>query len=273
MRTIVVTGAATGIGAATSDRLRREGHRVIGVGLADCEVNVDLATSEGRQHAVERVLNLSGGVIDGYVANAGLSRRSGDESRIIAVNFFGAFEPLLGLRDALARSDAPAAVMVASWGMLRPWVSRDAVEACLTMDADRASELIAAHPSANGPLYDRVAYATAKSAMGLMARRLAWRPEWAGAGITLNVVAPGVTHTPMTAVDFAQPGGQERLLKAAPSPMNRVADAAEVADLICFFVEGRGRYITGQVIFVDGGLDARRRPDDPILPLADERWT
>jgi NAD(P)-dependent dehydrogenase (short-subunit alcohol dehydrogenase family) len=118
-----------------------------------------------------------------------------------------------------------------------------------------------------------MAYATSKAAMGRMARYLAWQPEWAEAGITINVVAPAVTRTPMTDVDFATPEGAARLLKAAPSPMKRIADPDEIADMLCFFVEGRGRFITGQIIFADGGLDARRRPCDPIQPLAAERWT
>jgi NAD(P)-dependent dehydrogenase (short-subunit alcohol dehydrogenase family) len=273
MRTIVVTGAATGIGAATTRQLRDAGHRVIGVGLADCEVAADLSTSEGRRSAVSQILEQSGGVIDGYVASAGLSRNSGDERKVMAVNFFGAFEPLLALRPALSAGDRPGVALVSSWGMLRPFVIPEAIDACLAMDEARALDLVAAEPRADGPLHERAAYGTSKAAMGRMARHLAWQPEWAEAGITINVIAPSVTRTPMTEMDFATPGGMDRLLKAAPSPMNRIADASEMGDVTCFFVEGRGRFVTGQVVFVDGGLDARRRPDDPILPLAAERWT
>lgn len=273
MRTIVVTGAATGIGAAAARQLKASGCRVIGVGLSDCEVNADLGTPEGRRVAVDAILDQSGGVIDGFVASAGLSRNSGDERKIMAVNFFGAFGPLLALREALARGDRPGAVLVSSWGMLRPYANAAAIEACLDMDEERALDLVAADARAAGPAHERAAYATSKAAMGRMARRLSWQPEWAEAGITVNVVAPSVTRTPMTEVDFSMPGGLDRLLKAAPSPMNRIADASEMADVACFFVEGRARYVTGQVVFVDGGLDARRRPDDPILPLPAERWT
>jgi NAD(P)-dependent dehydrogenase (short-subunit alcohol dehydrogenase family) len=273
MRTVVVTGAATGIGAATRERLEKAGCRVIGVGVADCEVNVDLSVPEGRQRAVAEVLDRSGGVIDGYVASAGLSRNSGDERKVLAVNFFGCFEPLLGLREALAKSDAPAAVLVSSWGMLRPWAIPEAIDACLAMDEARALDIVGGSALAGAEFHLRPAHATSKAAMGRMARHLCWQPEWAGEGITINVIAPSVTRTPMTEVDFAMPGGTERLLKASPSPMNRIATPDEMADMICFFAEGRGRYVSGQVIFVDAGLDARRRPDDPILPLPLERWT
>jgi NAD(P)-dependent dehydrogenase (short-subunit alcohol dehydrogenase family) len=273
MRTVVVTGAATGIGAATRERLVEAGCRVIGVGIADCDINVDLSVPAGRQRAVAEVLDRTGGKLDGYVASAGLSRNSGDERKVLAVNFFGAFEPLLGLREALAKGDAPAAVFVSSWGMLRPWAIPEAIDACLALDEARALDLVGESALAKAEFHLRPAYATSKAAMGRMIRNLCWQPEWAGAGITINLIAPSVTRTPMTEVDFAMPGGEERLLKAAPSPMNRIATPDEMADPICVFAEGRCRYVTGQMIFVDGGLDARRRPADPILPLPLERWT
>ncbi|MVZ99841.1 SDR family oxidoreductase [Actinomadura sp. LD22] len=272
METIVVTGAATGIGASTAERWKAGGHRVIGVGLADCEANADLSEPGGRARAVSEILDLAGGVVDGHAACAGLSRNSGDERKIIAVNFFGAFEPLLALRKALSRGDRPGVALVSSSGMLRPWGVPGALKACLEMDEPGALEAVAADPRADGPFAQRPAYATSKSALGPMARRLAWQTEWTGAGITINVVAPGVTKTPTTDVDFATPEGEQRLLKAAPSPMNRIAEADEAADPVAYFAEGRARFVTGQVVFVDGGLDARRRPDDPILPLDDDRW-
>ena len=53
MRTIAITGAASGIGAATSERLQSEGHRVIGVDLHETDIAADLATPQGRSDAID----------------------------------------------------------------------------------------------------------------------------------------------------------------------------------------------------------------------------
>lgn len=107
-RTYVVTGSASGIGAATARRLAAEGARVIGVDLRAADVIADLATETGRAALVEGVARLSGGVIDAVIANAG----GGSAQTMLQLNFFGAVATLQGLRPMLARSAAPRAVAV-----------------------------------------------------------------------------------------------------------------------------------------------------------------
>ena len=63
-RTIVVTGSASGIGAATTRLLRERGDRVIGVDLAGADIDADLATPEGRDAMVAAVTEASGGTVD-----------------------------------------------------------------------------------------------------------------------------------------------------------------------------------------------------------------
>jgi NAD(P)-dependent dehydrogenase (short-subunit alcohol dehydrogenase family) len=70
-RTYLVTGAASGIGAAVAKYLRKRGARVIACDLQDADVIGDLATSEGRVALVDGVRRLAGGGIDGIIANAG----------------------------------------------------------------------------------------------------------------------------------------------------------------------------------------------------------
>ena len=72
MATIAITGSAGGIGAATRERLEQDGHAVIGVDLRDAEVEVDLATPQGRAAMVDGVSEAADGVLDGLVAAAGL---------------------------------------------------------------------------------------------------------------------------------------------------------------------------------------------------------
>src|SRR3546814_8675501 len=75
-RTVVVTGAASGMGAATRTRLEAAGQRVIGVDLHDAEVEADLGTEEGRSAAVAAGTALADGQLEGLVTWAGVAGRS-----------------------------------------------------------------------------------------------------------------------------------------------------------------------------------------------------
>src|ERR1700728_1507493 len=146
-RTYVVTGAASGIGAATASYLRGRGGRVIACDLRNADVVADLTTSEGRAELVEGVTRLSGGRIDAIVANAG----GGPPQTSLSLNFFGAVATLGGLRRLLATSPAPRAVAVSSIASFSPVDSR-LVEACLSMDEHAAIAAGYEFAARNGPL-------------------------------------------------------------------------------------------------------------------------
>lgn len=109
-RTYVVTGAASGIGAATARYLRERGGRVIACDLHNADVIANLATIEGRAELVAGVTRLSRGSIDAIVANAG----GGAPETMLSLNFFGSVATLEGLRPLMKTSPAPRAVMVSS---------------------------------------------------------------------------------------------------------------------------------------------------------------
>src|SRR5262249_35071058 len=106
-RTCVVTGAASGIGRATCERLAGLGHRGCDVDRAGASVNAALGTPEGRAAMVEAVAEASGGTVDAVVANAGTNATA---ELCVRVNYFGAVATLEGLRPLLAGSAAPRAV-------------------------------------------------------------------------------------------------------------------------------------------------------------------
>src|SRR4029079_13047895 len=103
MRTIAITGSASGMGAALGERLTAAGDRVIGVDLRNADVEADLGTRAGRAQAIERVGELSGGALDGLVTLAGLAGLpERPASLLISVNYFGTVELLKGLGPPLA---------------------------------------------------------------------------------------------------------------------------------------------------------------------------
>jgi NAD(P)-dependent dehydrogenase (short-subunit alcohol dehydrogenase family) len=132
-RTYVVTGAASGIGAATRRYLEQRGGRVIGCDLHDADVIADLTTPAGRSELIAGVTRLSGGDIDAIVANAG----GGPPETSLALNFFGAVATLDGLRPLCRGSGAPRAVAVSSIASLRP-PHAEIVAACLRRDEPTA---------------------------------------------------------------------------------------------------------------------------------------
>jgi NAD(P)-dependent dehydrogenase (short-subunit alcohol dehydrogenase family) len=242
-RTIVVTGAASGIGAATAEHLRVQGDHVIGVDLSDVDVSVDLATLTGRAALVDAIRDLAPHGIDGIVANAGVHRR---DAMTVRVNYFGAIASLEGLRPLL-RLDAPRAVLITSRAVLLP-VDDGVVEACLAGNEGRAASLVDALPGDA----EHTAYASSKRAAGRWLRRTAPTAEWAGAGIPLNAVAPGWVNTPMTVRDRT-PADVARVMAARPMPLGGRAESTDIVPAIAFFLSPANTRITGQTLFVDGG--------------------
>ena len=255
MRTCVVTGAASGIGAATAALLERNGHRVIGVDLRDATVIADLATAEGRAGMVQDVSELAGGVVDVVVANAGTIGQGATDLRL---NFYGTIATLDGLRPLLARSASPRAVVTASQAVVHE-VHDDLVAACLDEDEDAAVATLPAEPSAFDATW---IYASTKRALATWVRAHAPTPAWAGSGIALNAVAPGVVRTPMTQPLLDDPVGAELLTAAIPMPLGGVVEPGAIAHVIDFLAAAETTAMTGQVLFVDGGGDCVLRGAD-----------
>lgn len=254
-RTYVVTGAASGIGRATCERLAGDGHRVIDVDLRDASITVDLGTADGRLALVDAVRQASGGAVDAVVANAGVS--TPEPEPCLRVNHFGAVATLEGLRPLLLGSPAPRAVATASSSIVNG-ADPATVDACLAGDEERAVTA--------GAGIGLLGYPTSKRALARWIRRTAPTEAWAGAGIGLNSVAPGVVRTPMTAGMLADEGVRRYVDEAVPMPYGGYAEPTHVAEVIAFLTSPDLQRVTGQVLFVDGGADAVLRGDDVWLP-------
>jgi NAD(P)-dependent dehydrogenase (short-subunit alcohol dehydrogenase family) len=255
-RTYVVTGAASGIGKATTELLVERGNRVIGVDLHDSDVNVDLATIDGREQLVARVTELSGGRIDAIIANAGLAK---PVAAVVAINFFGAIATLTGLRPLLAGSPAPRAVTTASMASLYP--PDDALLETLRAEDETAAMARGAELETGGRDAANLLYGTTKRAFAQWVRRSAATDDWAGAGIPLNAIAPGVVATPMTASLTSTEDKRAALLQMVPMPLGGIFEPRDVAYLLAWLASEENAHLCGQVVFIDGGSDAVMRGD------------
>jgi NAD(P)-dependent dehydrogenase (short-subunit alcohol dehydrogenase family) len=258
MRTIAITGSASGIGAALRQRLTDAGDRVIGVDVQKADVVADLSTPAGREQAIAAIRNQCGDVLDGLVPCAGLSGlpdRAG--SLLTSLNYFGTVDLLVGLRENLARAEAPAAVVLSSNstttvppGMVKP----ELVEACLAHDEETARAV-------GDKVGSLAAYPATKTALARWVRRNAPSEAWIGQGINLNAIAPGKTETAMIAEGRADPVIGPHI-DAFPVPIGRSGKPEEIAALLAFLLGPEARFIVGSLIFADGGTDAQARPDD-----------
>jgi NAD(P)-dependent dehydrogenase (short-subunit alcohol dehydrogenase family) len=233
----LVTGSASGIGAATARRLAADGMTVavhsrssaaagseLAATLGGSYYQADLADDDAAAGLVPRVL-ADHGRLDVLVNNAGISwpvphadlsaLSAADWRRLLDVNLIAPWLLCTAAEPAL-RSSKGCIVNVTSHAGVRPKGSS-------------------------------IGYAAGKAALNHVTRLLA---AALGPDIRVNAVAPGLVDTPLTA---GWVGAQE--LWRTESPMRRPAQPDDVADLISALV--RNSYLTGEVILLDGGLNLR----------------
>ena len=256
MKTFVVSGAASGIGAATTALLRAQGDRVITVDLHDADVVADLSTPAGRAVAVAGVEQLTD-VVHGLVPCAGIAGASGvDSALVVSVNFFGAVALASGLQSRLAAADGASVVLLASNSITAmPGWRTSVADLCLADDEEAAR--------ADAREVDSVlVYPATKAALAWWARREGVIDGWIGQGIRLNAVAPGVVATSMTEQLRADPV-YGPFVDSYPTAIGRRGRPEEVAALIAFMLSDAGSLMVGSVVYADGGTDAILNPRAP----------
>lgn len=228
-RAVIVTGAGSGIGAATAARLRRDGVRVFAVDRAgEADLLLDVGDASASERIVAAALDALGAV-DGVVACAGVS---------------GA-EPLEGHSDAFW-DEVMAINVTAVFRLIR------AALAPLKAAGHGRIVTIGSTQSSFG-LPGLVAYGASKHAVLGMTR--AFAAELGPFGITATCVQPGAIDTPMTAPAFAANPAFGEFWRAK-APLGRLGKPEDIADVIAFLLSDDARFVSGHGIFVDGGAMA-----------------
>jgi glucose 1-dehydrogenase len=259
-RRYVVTGGAQGIGAACVQRLVREGAHVALWDVADaagqalavhcqalgaralyCHCDVSLKTQVDA--ALAQTL-AAFGAVDGLVNNAGIFKAAeflditeADWDAVLNINLKGSF--LVG--QAVARAMVQQARLA------------DGADSADPADApDRAGGAIVNMSSVNGVLAipNIASYNASKGAINQLTRVMAL--SLAPQGIRVNAVAPGTIATELAqAAVLTSPAARSRIMSR--TPMQRLGEPAEIAEVVAFLLSDAASYMTGEIVVVDGG--------------------
>jgi len=221
---------------------------VIGADLTGVEISADLRSEAGRELLREESARLSGGQIDELHVCAGVIDRGADT---LSVNYFGAVATLILLHPMLRRSAAPRAVAIGSVAAYNP---PDEELVALLLTGDEAGARAAAEGKDALTLYSAT-----KMALSRWCRAAAIAPDWAGAGILLNVIGPGLVETGLNRETFTDPERRRRVAEMMPCPLGRHAQPGEIATLAAYLGSPENSFVTGQVIYCDGGQEAFQR--------------
>ncbi len=256
-RTYVVTGSASGIGAATSRMLKEAGNKVIGVDIKGADIEADLSLKEGRLEAAKKAIELSGGTIDAVIACAGLAHPI---AKTVSVNYFGVTEFLNALLPTLSKSPTARVAVTSSMASLMP--NSPELLAAMVEDNEEKAVAIAQGLVETGGGVEQLIYGSTKRAISRWIRRESIKPTWAGAGIPLNAVGPGIVKTPMVADMIATKEARDGLATVVPMPLHGFMEPEAVASLLIWLTSVENTHTTGQTIYIDGGSDAALRGEN-----------
>jgi glucose 1-dehydrogenase len=254
-KNVLITGGTSGIGQAIAVRFAAEGahvainyrksaedaaetdelvhraleqcmHDVSGHGVNHVLVQADIAKADEVNRMVQEVVDKLGG-LDVLVNNAGI-QIPGDShqvdvdafDRVLAVNLRGAYVAARAAIRHFLESDKPGVIV----------------------------NISSVHQTIPKPRF--VGYSVSKGGMQNLTRTLAL--EYAGRGIRVNAIGPGATITPINRAWVDDPVKRDQVLQHIP--MARAGTSEEMAAVTAFLASDEAAYITGQTIFVDGGL-------------------
>lgn len=248
---VLITGGATGLGAAIARRLASEGAAVfigdvddiageaLAAELSGTFIHLDVASEPSWQAAIARIEQVSGG-LDGLVNNAGIASSKGAEDiegielddlhHVFAVNVDGT---VLGCKHAvplMAKSGPGSIVNMSSIAALIP-----------------AAFLLA--------------YGASKATIAHVTRSVAMHCAQRGYGVRCNSVHPGQVRTPMMNTIIERVGRDSNMgLEAAEAvflaqiPLGKFQEPEDIAHAVLFLLSDEARFITGSQVVVDGGM-------------------
>ena len=246
-RRAVVTGCSSGIGEQVARQLAELGAEVVGLDVRPpaVEVNQFVSIDLSDPASIDAAAAAVGGRIDALFNIAGVSSGIGDPLRVVTINFLGTRR----FTEALVPSMPPGSA-IANVSSLAASAYREnaGVTAGLLDTATMAEgiEWCQRNPKA---VADGRGYRLSKEAIILYG--MANVALLGAKGIRINCTAPGVTDTPI--LDQLRTAYGQEYLDSFRTPLGRVAGPDEQANVLIFLNSRAASYITGQVIWVDGG--------------------
>ena len=233
----LVTGAGRGLGRAVCQRLRADGFDIVAV---DIDAGTAAATAElvggvsrvcdvGDRKSVRELSESLPQGIDVLINNAGIWRYHklvgsdpDDIDDVLRVNLMGTLNCTLAFVESMAERGGGAVVNFSS--------------AAASMRAQGVG-----------------IYPVSKAAVEALTQQLA--VELGPMGIRVNAVGPGVIVTEGTQANYE---GERGVQRARMVPLRRVGEPDDIADVVAFLASHDARYVSGQIIYVDGGIVAGR---------------
>jgi NAD(P)-dependent dehydrogenase (short-subunit alcohol dehydrogenase family) len=243
-KTVVVTGASSGIGRAIAEAMAEAGANLVLVGRDMGRLQETVAAVAARGVEAEPVaVELTSDEAPATIVNAAVQRFSGLN---VLVNCAGIFEPQPFETQPLESFDRQMAVNVRAPFAL--------TQAALPYLRPGGAVVNISSIAGYSGFPQSAAYCASKGAVELMTRALA--AELGPQGVRVNCVAPGNIRTPMNAHQFAASRDYEKSLEEK-TPLGRIGETEDIAAAVVYLASPAAKFVNGASWLVDGGWAAQ----------------